>query len=48
MMRAPEISLQQKRAALNAAVGNICTVLPLLCFQVRIITNLTFMIHTVT
>ncbi|XP_011192130.1 transmembrane protein 185B [Zeugodacus cucurbitae] len=36
MMRAPEISLQQKRAALNAAVGNICTVLPLLCFQVVI------------
>lgn len=35
MMRTPEISLQQKKAALNAAVGNICTVLPLLCFQVK-------------
>lgn len=35
MMRTPEVSLQQKKAALNAAVGNICTVLPLLCFQVR-------------
>lgn len=34
MMRTPEISLQQKKAALNAAVGNICTVLPLLFFQV--------------
>lgn len=34
MMRTPEVSLQQKKAALNAAVGNICTVLPLLCFQV--------------
>ncbi|XP_023300063.2 transmembrane protein 185B [Lucilia cuprina] len=36
MMRTPEISLQQKKAALNAAVGNICTVLPLLFFQVVI------------
>ncbi|XP_016998254.1 transmembrane protein 185B [Drosophila takahashii] len=36
MMRTPEVSLQQKKAALNAAVGNICTVLPLLCFQVVI------------
>ncbi|XP_067639881.1 transmembrane protein 185B isoform X1 [Eurosta solidaginis] len=36
MMRTPEISIQQKKAALNAAVGNICTVLPLLCFQVII------------
>lgn len=35
MMRTPEVSLQQKKAALNAAVGNICTVLPLLCFQVN-------------
>lgn len=34
MMRTPEISLQQKKAALNAAVGNVCTVLPLLFFQV--------------
>ncbi|XP_073831709.1 transmembrane protein 185B-like [Musca autumnalis] len=36
MMRTPEISLQQKKAALNAAVGNVCTVLPLLFFQVVI------------
>lgn len=37
-MRTPEISLQQKKAALNAAVGNVCTVLPLLFFQVLFIT----------
>ena len=37
MMRTPEISLQQKKAALHSAIGNACTVLPLLCFQVDII-----------
>lgn len=35
-MRTPEISVQQKKAALNAAIGNVCTVLPLLFFQVII------------
>lgn len=36
LMRTPEISVQQKKAALNAALGNVCTVLPLLFFQVII------------
>lgn len=35
-MRTPEISMQQKKAALNAAIGNVCTVVPLLFFQVII------------
>lgn len=35
-MRTPEISLQQKKSALQSAIGNACTVLPILCFQVSI------------
>ncbi|CAD7087450.1 unnamed protein product [Hermetia illucens] len=36
MMRTPEISVQQRKSALHAAIGNTFTALPVLCFQVII------------
>ncbi|KAL5275003.1 TMEM185A family protein [Megaselia abdita] len=36
IMRTPEISMQQKKSALHNAIGNTCSVVPLLCFQVII------------
>ncbi|XP_053948419.1 transmembrane protein 185B [Anastrepha obliqua] len=36
MLRTPEISFIQKKNAIHAALGNFCTVVPLLCFQVVI------------
>lgn len=36
LLRTPEVSLTQRRSAINSAIGNSLTVIPILVYQVRI------------
>lgn len=45
LLRTPEVSIQQKKSAINSAIGNCLTVLPILIFQVLLADKLDDDLH---